>query len=226
MAVAKREEAAITELQSLFEPQVPVSSRPTSTSKPAKPRVWVLQRNIEPLLYEGRKFHLRALLLCVGDLTAHLHEDVRVLLATEPFAAGRLDGKNTYAHVTNMGASRAHPSYAEDHQNLSLSGALGQERAAAIFTEATLVLGRTLTNIRAAGRRNFFTTPNCWELFGVDLLVEASTCRAVLLEINPSPSLAMYGSSNDVRTRLIGGDPLSDNVLPSAWQPVPLDATT
>ena len=43
------------------------------------------------------------------------------------------------------------------------------------------VLAKTLTALRAAGRRQFFTLPNCWELFGADFLVEAGTARAMRL---------------------------------------------
>jgi len=43
------------------------------------------------------------------------------------------------------------------------------------------VLAKTLTALQAAGRRHFFTLPNCWELFGADFLVEAGTARAMRL---------------------------------------------
>ena len=104
------------------------------------------------------------------------------------------------------------------------------------------VLAKTLTNLRAAGRRHFFTLPNCWELFGVDFLVEARSARTLLLgivgplerwdtgtellfrpmprllEINPSPSLAMY--SADLKD-LVGEDPLSCELSP-AWHQLQL----
>eukprot|EP00438_Fugacium_kawagutii_P036540 Skav231220 [mRNA] locus=scaffold813:58533:59034:+ [translate_table: standard] len=77
------------------------------------------------------------------------------------------------------------------------------------------VLGKTLRRVREAGRRHFFTLSNCWELFGVDFLVD-TTGRPLLLEINPSPSLAMYGDV-DLAT-LLGDDPLNDGFkLPQSW---------
>ena len=115
------------------------------------------------------------------------------------------------------------------------------------------MLGGTLANLRAAGRRHFFALPllsmqkmrpnwqafsfqslrdfpraarlqqhrrNCWELFGADFLIDcwspsllsrrvaaslATRVRvsgdgsAILLEVNPSPSLAMYGEGPESR---------------------------
>jgi len=181
--------------------------------------VWLLQRYVEPWLYEGRKFHLRVLLLCVGDLSAYVHEDVRMLIATDLFSLGQQDGAQLLAHVTNMGVSRQHPEYCEGVQNLPLT-ALGEELARTVFDEVAEVLGATLARVRAAGRRHFFTTANCWELFGVDFLVESGTGRTMLLEVNPSPSLAMYGSGPGVRARLCGPSPLE--AVPPSWRPVPL----
>lgn len=43
------------------------------------------------------------------------------------------------------------------------------------------VLAETLSRLRQAGRRHFFTLPNCWELFGADFLLEAVTARPVFL---------------------------------------------
>ncbi|CAK9073633.1 unnamed protein product [Durusdinium trenchii] len=178
--------------------------------------VWVLQRNVTPYLHEGRKFHLRALLLCVGDLTAYLHEEVRVLLATQPY--NDQDGNREAVHVTNMGVNQEVTGYSESKQNMSLDE-LG-EVSSEIFQQLCEVLTRTLNNLRTTGRRHFFTLPNCfdawlgfpanpastdsssihasrsllllpgWELFGVDFLVNSAR-EVLLLEVNPSPSLAM-----------------------------------
>jgi len=193
--------------------------KPTGSGGLEKATVWVLQRYVEPWLHDGRKFHLRVLFLCVGDLRAYAHEDVRVLLATEPFEAGERDGSCLLAHVTNMGVSRESPAYHEGSQNLPLA-ALGEAMARRVFGQVVEVLGATVAQVRAAGRRHFFTTPNCWELFGADFLVEATSERVVLLEINPSPSLAMYGSGSDLRAQLCGLNPL-ETILPS-WHEVPL----
>merc|ERR1712157_81562 len=91
--------------------------------------------------------------------------------------------------------------------------------------KAIEVLGETLQRVRTAGRRHFFTTSNCWELFGVDFLIEGGSGRVLLLEINPAPSLAMYSdrgvNAAAVRDSLLGPDPLKE-ALPAGWRPVPI----
>lgn len=181
----------------------------------ARATVWVLQRVIQPYLHTGRKFHLRVLLLCVGDLSAYVYTDVRMLLATEPYDQGQGDSSRLDVHVTNMGASRAVPGYSESTQNCSLQE-LGHSCADKIMAEIKEILRLTLSAVQAAGRRHFFTLSNCWELFGVDFLVQAPSGRAVLLEVNPSPSLAMYGGAS--LRDLVGPDPL--HAVPEGWIPV------
>lgn len=192
-----------------------------ASPKQGKANVWILQKHIAPFLHEGRKFHLRALVLCVGDLRVYMHEDVRMLLATEPFDVGRQDGTRVFAHVTNMGANTSHSEYGNVAQNLPLS-ALGAELSQRVFSEAAQVVGATLDRICAGstGRRHFFTTSNCWELFGVDFLMEEGSGRVVLLEMNATPSLAMYGEGSSVRDHLVGPNPLE--AIPPSFSPVPL----
>eukprot|EP00434_Breviolum_minutum_P024381 symbB.v1.2.021531.t1/scaffold1865.1/size98072/8 len=108
-----------------------------------------------------------------------------------------------------MAANSEVSGYCEKEQNVALKE-LGEQLATKIFGELSQVLAETLSRLRQAGRRHFFTLPNCWELFGADFLLEAVTARPVLLEINPSPSLAMY--SSDLAS-LIGDDPLNERLL-------------
>mmetsp|Transcript_48621 Transcript_48621/g.135862 ORF Transcript_48621/g.135862 Transcript_48621/m.135862 type:complete len:422 (+) Transcript_48621:112-1377(+) len=217
---SRRLSAVVDDLVSLFPPAQPDAKE--------KRTVWIIQRHVRSALIRGRKFHLRALLLCVGDLDAYVHSDVRALLATEPFDSGMRDGSRLCAHVTNMGVQRIHEpdEYDEGSQNISLeeaaaalenADASASEVAERILSEICSVMGDTLEAVRAADRRQFFTLSNCWELFGVDFLVEACTCRVVLLEVNPSPSLAMYGESAEVRDRLVGPCPL-DGVRTPGWR--------
>lgn len=214
--------ALATEFKQLLEPVVPSGSAASHNTK-ASPEVWILQRHIEPWLHEGRKFHMRVLFLCIGDLKAYVHEDVRLLIATEPFAEGNTDSLRHAALVTNMGVNSAQAGYAETEQNLPLT-ARGSEVMEATLSEVARILGETLDRVRSAGRRQFFTTPNCWELFGVDFLVEDVSGRVVLLEINPSPSLSMYGGQG-VREALLGPDPLTAPI-PAGWLVVPLASET
>lgn len=63
-------------------------------------REWVLQRYIpRPLLVQGRKFHLRAYVLCVGSLSVFFFNEVLLLSAQRPLAGASL--KDRTAHLTN-----------------------------------------------------------------------------------------------------------------------------
>jgi len=63
-------------------------------------REWVLQRYIpRPLLVQGRKFHLRAYVLCVGSLSVYFFKEVLLLSAQRPLAGASLKDKT--AHLTN-----------------------------------------------------------------------------------------------------------------------------
>lgn len=183
-----------------------------------KPSLWILQRYIEPHLFHGRKFHLRALFLCVGDLAAYVHENVRCLIATEPFDPARENGGCLLAHITNMGVNQDHPEYNEERQNIGLEELGGAEEARHIRNEIVKILGLTLASVRSAGRRHLFFLPNCWEVFGADFLIEAESRRVVLLELNASPSLAMYKPQS--RLEILGRNPLED--IPEGWMPVDL----
>merc|ERR1712217_340271 len=107
-----------------------------------------------------------------------------------------------------MGANTRHKSFCSKEQNLPLS-ALGKDQAQIVFDEAAKLVGKTLDRICVGStrRRHFFTTSNCWEVFGADFLVEAGSRRVFLLELNATPSLAMYGEGNHVRDGLLGPDP-------------------
>ncbi|CAE7611800.1 unnamed protein product [Symbiodinium pilosum] len=136
-----------------------------------------------------------------------------MLVATTRYQDGCADSTRLDVHITNMGSNSALPGYSEAAQNLNLQ-TLGPKLADPLFQQVLSVLGGTVANVRAAGRRHLFALPNCWELFGADLLVD-SKGSVLLLEINPSPSLAMYGEGSSLHG-LVGPDPFKG--LPKEWR--------
>ncbi|GMH73903.1 hypothetical protein TrLO_g7982 [Triparma laevis f. longispina] len=112
----------------------------------------VVQRYIEPKLIkdgvgEGtlHKFHLRALVIVVGDMDVYLYDELRVLIAPEPYNASLVlkDGENKalgtlesrcvdvaggneelsqllHAHVTNQSFNKTHKKYVEAKHNVPL----------------------------------------------------------------------------------------------------------
>lgn len=54
-----------------------------------------------PLLVSGRKFHLRAYVLCVGSLTAYVFDEILVLCAPDKYDAALSQLGNHRSHLTN-----------------------------------------------------------------------------------------------------------------------------
>lgn len=65
-------------------------------------REWVVQRYIaKPLLVGGRKFHLRAYVLCVGKLRVYVYSEMLALFAGKPYDTSLSDLSNLASHLTN-----------------------------------------------------------------------------------------------------------------------------
>ncbi|CAK4233125.1 unnamed protein product [Aphanomyces euteiches] len=148
----------------------------------------VLQKYVQPMLIDGKKFHIRALVLAVGHLDVYVYENVRVLLASAPFSTESL---NPFIHITNQSVNKnGNPSYNNENQNVPLSDAFSNDVGTSILHQIHDIC-RHAFRCLATNRRHFFSLPNCYEIFGFDFLVDING-RVLLLEANPDPSLAMY----------------------------------
>ncbi|CAK0786864.1 hypothetical protein CVIRNUC_010078 [Coccomyxa viridis] len=187
-------------------------------------REWVVQRYIErPLLVSGRKFHIRAYVLCVGSLSVYAFSEALALFAGEPYKGASLEA--TSAHLTNTCRLQrsAEANGNVDHsvdaeQSLMLLSELAQElheegmamseaseRVSKLTHKMHAVLGEsphrsTCTDLPSgecleavSAELSFFTLPNCFELFGFDLLVDEDW-HLWLLEANAEPDLAQTGT--------------------------------
>ncbi|KAH9129915.1 hypothetical protein AeMF1_000078 [Aphanomyces euteiches] len=148
----------------------------------------VLQKYVQPMLIDGKKFHIRALVLAVGHLDVYVYENVRVLLASAPFST---DSLNPFIHITNQSVNKnGNPSYNNENQNVPLSDAFSNDVGTSILHQIHDICRHTFRCL-ATNRRHFFSLPNCYEIFGFDFLVDING-RVLLLEANPDPSLSMY----------------------------------
>ncbi len=157
-----------------------------------------IRPHLLPLATGLHKYHLRALTLISGDLTALLYDEIRVLIAPVPFSWQNMSEPN--AHVTNQSFNKSHPDYEEGTHNVALHecGALGngdprQEFGGGIYHKIKMICQRLFRRL-GADRRRFLSLPNTYELFGLDFLVDEGG-RVWLLEANPEPSLGMFGRS-------------------------------
>jgi hypothetical protein len=154
---------------------------------------------------------VRVLVLAVGSLDVFLSRQGRFLVATEAFTMGEPD--NWHVHVTNKSANDDHQLYDEDAQNLDFDRF---EHYAETFRQMEAITASVFA--KASGnKRHLFHRSNCYELFGLDFMVDPDL-RVWLLEANPDPSMGMWRRS---KAELIGADPLRGfadaQAVPEGW---------
>lgn len=174
-------------------------------------REWVLQAYVaRPLLFQGRKFHLRAYVLAVGDLTVYMWRRVLLLSSAVPYDARDLG--NQLAHITNTvrqadGLGRGFREDACVHLLEDLVDDLREDRGyspgrARVCVQAVLAGMEAVTGelFRALqGERTVFAPmAQGFELFGLDFLVSLPQGKTAephvhLLEVNPGPDFKQSG---------------------------------
>lgn len=173
----------------------------------------VLQDYAPPLLLDGRKFHLRVFLLLRGSLVAYVFTDLLAIFSLEPYDADDLD--NDRAHLTNIAHQLVLTE--EDHHrcmrrldettsDIIVAGLAGTEEEARCVVDKIRdrVLSLTTDLVGAVDAElTFAPRDNCFELFGLDFLVDPNL-DVWLLEANAEPDLSKAGD------RL---QPVIDNVL-------------
>ena len=159
-------------------------------------REWVLQKYVHnPLLLDGRKFHLRVYVLCVGSLKVHVFDRILLLLAAHRYSTSDLD--DIYKHLTNT-AVASETEYFDEEQAVKLLDDLphfvsgtGEQDVRNIRTQIhqiTAELFRAFENEYTV----FAPMPQCFELFGLDFLVDEHL-QVHLLEANPGPDFKQTG---------------------------------
>jgi hypothetical protein len=157
-------------------------------------RAAIIQKYVAPMLIDGKKFHVRCLVLCVGALDVFMYEDLRVLLAPVRLDPSTpIDEADLHAHVTNRSFNADHRLYNEQHCNLAFTEAFVDDTRKELLRQIRGII-RHLFRQLCSSRRHFFPLPNCYEVFGLDFCVDASG-RVWLLEANPDPVLALHGTT-------------------------------
>ncbi|MEE6475495.1 hypothetical protein FKM82_010769 [Ascaphus truei] len=167
----------------------------------------IVQKYItNPLLISGYKSDLRiyVCVTCFCPLTVYVYQEGLVRFATEKFNLGSLD--NIYAHLTNTSINKYSTSYTADKERIG-SGCkwtLGQFRSYLRSLEVDdVLLWQRIYNIVTmtllAIAPSVPLSPNCFELFGFDILID-DTLKPWLLEVNYSPALSL-DCTNDVTVK-------------------------
>ncbi|KAH3662448.1 hypothetical protein OGAPHI_005700 [Ogataea philodendri] len=173
-------------------------------------RHFIVQRYIaNPLLlkeYENRKFHIRTYVLCVGKLKVFVYQRMLMLFSEHPY---HNDYTNIEGHLTNTCLQG-------DTDKLVVV-----ELAASVLPEASKITIRESINsivselFKAASNEkiNFQPLPNCFEIFGVDFVVD-DQLNVSLLEVNSYPDFKQTG--DDLKGLV---DELLDGVVQKAVSP-------
>ncbi|KAM3932430.1 putative tubulin polyglutamylase TTLL2 [Leptodactylus fuscus] len=167
----------------------------------------IVQKYItNPLLISGYKFDLRiyVCVTCFCPLTIYIYQEGLVRFATEKFSLSSLD--NIFAHLTNTSINKYSTSYSADKERVG-SGCkwtLGQFRSYLHSLEVDdVLLWQRIYNIVTMTILSIAPSipqsPNCFELFGFDILID-DTLKPWLLEVNYSPALSV-DCPNDVTVK-------------------------
>jgi len=138
---------------------------------------WVAQKYIEnPLLIDGRKFHIRGWVLARGSVSVYVHEECMCLVSTQQFNVSPEDFNNKAMHCTNHHSVQAQvEGYSFEDNALPLSDLnkhlhrtgryLDQDPQAIIFAQMKH-LARTSFASVVGSRKKFFCVDKCFEYFG------------------------------------------------------------
>jgi hypothetical protein len=162
-----------------------------------------------PLLLNGRKFHIRAYVLCVDALRVYLCKDSLALCAGTRYKHN--DTSNLLAHITNTCYQQVDPNFDEESCVLLWNHTKGDNVA------SILVQNGTCTDVSEARQKIQKTTkdmeritaelfgafenefavfqpiPGCFEHYGLDFIMDASW-NVYLLEVNPGPDFKQTGT--------------------------------
>ncbi|CAO1634714.1 unnamed protein product [Sympodiomycopsis kandeliae] len=172
-----------------------------------------------------RKFHLRAYVLCIGGLSVYVCDEMLALFAPSsyqpPDSNTEQDGSqpDPRIHLTNTclhsdGTSTTDGRLASENVHLfsdlcnsnSIPYRLPSSDSTSNLTPKDLstikelsakTIGESFEAIaKGSGSTNWMMWENCWEIFGIDLMVswtEQNQWKCSLLEVNAQPDFAQSG---------------------------------
>ena len=161
-------------------------------------REWVVQQYIRPpLLAAGnRKFHIRAYVLCVGNLSVYVYNDMLALFALDPYTEDDTDSDelpDASRHLTNTCLAKSNPRFVEAEMVHPLTAILPptQPLLHSVHTQIGAILHDTFDCLHSEPAY-FQPLPTGYELFGFDFLVRADG-RVFILEANAGPDFGQSG---------------------------------
>lgn len=139
-------------------------------------------------------------MLCIGSLKAYVYSEVLALFAGQPYDSELQNLNNLDAHLTNTCRLAG---TAEEEEAVKLLSELPQvlhhegmdkqeaeQRVQQVNADMQAIIGECIDAV--SGELTFFTLPNCFELFGFDLMID-DQWHVWLLEANAEPDLQQTG---------------------------------
>ena len=167
-------------------------------------REWVVQQYIRPPLLAagGRKFHIRAYVLCVGNLSVFVYNEMLALFALDPYAEEEDDeaaGDESDAlpsatrHLTNTCLAKSHSRFVEADMVQPLTAILPPSSPLlhSVHAQIASILHDTFDCLHSEPAY-FQPLPTAFELFGFDFLLRDDG-RAFILEANAGPDFGQSG---------------------------------
>lgn len=154
-------------------------------------RHFVVQEYVQnPLLVDGRKFHLRVYVLAVGAIKVYVYQNVLALFAGTKYHPPDGDNVDLRGHLTNT----CFQDETVDDLSVRVFSDLpiGAEAKQKVMSDINAITG-DLFAAAVADFVNFQPVPNSIEFFGLDFLVDENYNVSVL-EVNAYPDFKQTGA--------------------------------
>lgn len=174
-------------------------------------RHFIAQPYIDPPLLlpsrGNRKFHIRVYVLAVGALKVYVYREMLALFAAKPyqspFELDSGDDVDLASHLTNTCFQGEAPREGSVARFWDLEDATCRsEWKDELFKEICEIIGLTFEAACREQMVHFQTSPNAFEIFGVDFLVDAGL-NVWLLELNAYPDFKQTGKH--LQDVIVGG---------------------
>lgn len=158
-------------------------------------RHFIVQQYIEnPLILQnGRKFHIRTYVLCVGAIKTYVCREMLALFALSKYKVPVSDDDGMIelqGHLTNTCLQ------GESQDDMSVRRfwdlELKSDEAELIFKQICEITGDLFNAATSVDRINFQALPNAFEMYGLDFLV-TSDFQVHMLEVNAYPDFKQTG---------------------------------
>ncbi|WAR53574.1 hypothetical protein PtB15_3B82 [Puccinia triticina] len=157
---------------------------------PAKPETYSTDKSIDRSSFH--KHHLRVYVLAVGALSVYVFEDILSLFSSKMYTLDDLSDLGV--HLTNTclqeslsGGGRGGSTGEKPQVTVSIGSHPVQ-----VLDQIDSILANLFSFVAQNDPINFQLNPNCFEIFGIDFLVDHNL-KVWLLEVNSGPDFGQTG---------------------------------